>query len=249
MRLPTGFLDRPFAHRALHGPGRPENSREAVQAAVDAGFGIEIDVQASADCKAMVFHDYGLERLTGQQGTVQTKSARDLSKITLAGGDSGIPVLAEILEIVDGAVPLVIEVKDQDGGMGPNVGALEAMIARDVQAYPGPVAVMSFNPHSVAAMADHAPGVPRGIVTCAFDAGAWPPLPFSKRRELSLIPDYDRVGACFISHDHGDLSSPAVAERKAQGTTVLCWTIKSQEEAAQAQQIADQITFEGFLPA
>ena len=247
--LPEGFFDRPFAHRALHGPGRPENSREALKAAVDQGYGIEIDVQHSMDGAAVVFHDYGLDRLTGTKGTVQRTTAHDLNQIGLLGGPTGAPTLAEALEIVNGAVPLVIEIKDQDGAMGPSVGALESAVARELGGYQGAVAVMSFNPHSVCAMAEFAPQVPRGIVTCAYDAADWPLIPATRRGELALIPDYDRAGASFISHDASDLASPIVAELRAAGTPVLCWTIRSQQAADEALTIADQITFEGYEPA
>ena len=88
MSLPDGFLDRPFAHRALHGAGRPENSLSAVRAAVEAGYGIEIDVQLSRDGAAMVFHDYALDRLTGERGPVRMRSAAELNSIG-PGGASG----------------------------------------------------------------------------------------------------------------------------------------------------------------
>lgn len=247
--LPTGFLDRPFAHRALHGPGRPENSREAIMAAIDAGFGIEIDVQRSADGHAMVFHDYGLSRLTGAKGTVQTTTADDLQSIGLLGGPTGAPTLPEVLTLIDGKVPLVIEIKDQDGAMGSNVGALEATVAQNLSNYRGPVAVMSFNPHAIQVMADLAPNISRGLVTCAYTASDWPLIPETRRQELVQIPDYDLVGACFISHDAKDLGSPHVAQRMGTGAAVLCWTIKSQEAADRALEVADQITFEGYLPA
>lgn len=245
--LPSGFLDKPFAHRALHGPGRPENSREAVQAAVDAGFAIEIDVQCTADQAPVVFHDISLKRLTGHGGTVQTTTSHDLAGLGLSGGPSGAPALSEVLEIVSGRVPLVIEIKDQDGAMGPNVGVLEAAVAREIGGYVGPLAVMSFNPHSVAAMAELAPDVPRGITTCT--AKGYGPIPKARQLELVTIPDAERLGAAFISHDHQDLGSPHVKAVKDQGLSVLCWTVKSETAAKAAYQVADQITFESFLPA
>ncbi|MEM1235790.1 MAG: glycerophosphodiester phosphodiesterase family protein [Pseudomonadota bacterium] len=249
VELPGGFLDRPFTHRALHGPGRPENSREAIAAAVAASYGIEIDVQLSRDAQAMVFHDYGLQRLMGINGTVQTKKQQQLAATPLLGGRTGPPTLPETLRMIDGRVPLVIEVKDQDGAMGPNVGVLEEQVAAALTAYAGPVAVMSFNPHSVAALADLAPNVPRGITTCDFNAEDWPTVPATRRAELAPIPDFDRVGASFISHDRKTLTDPAVAALKSRGIPVLTWTVKSQEQANVARQIADQITFEGFTPA
>ncbi|MEM9855666.1 MAG: glycerophosphodiester phosphodiesterase family protein, partial [Pseudomonadota bacterium] len=173
MSLPSGFFKRPFAHRGLHGSARPENSREAIAAAVAQGFGIELDVQMSRDGRAMVFHDYGLARLTGESGTVQTTDAERLAALPLTGGQTGAPPLEDILAAVAGRVPLLIEIKDQDGALGPDIGRLEDAVATALSGYAGPLAVMSFNPHSVAAMASLAPQVPRGIVTCAFAAEAW----------------------------------------------------------------------------
>ena len=106
--LPPVFLGAPIAHRALHdmGDGRPENSRAAIVAAMEHGYGIEIDLQLSADGQAMVFHDYDLKRLTGQKGPVRTRQAAALAAITLTGGDEGIPTLAEVLALVRGRVPV-----------------------------------------------------------------------------------------------------------------------------------------------
>ncbi|MFZ5964329.1 glycerophosphodiester phosphodiesterase family protein [Thalassococcus sp. BH17M4-6] len=244
--LPSAFLRRPLAHRALHGPGAPENSRAAVRRAIDAGYGIEIDLQLSSDGVPMVFHDYDLRRLTADTGPVAQHSAEALAGIPLTGGDEGIPTLDDILALVAGRVPLLIELKDQDGIMGDRVGRLEAATARTLDSYDGPVAVMSFNPHSVAEMARLAPGVPRGLTTSAYDADNWQTLPARVRDHLRTIPDYARTGASFISHEAADLDRPRVAEIKAQGAAILCWTIRSAEAEATARRVADNITFEGY---
>ena len=246
--LPDAFLRVPLAHRAYHdkAAGRPENSLAAIRAAVEHGYGIEIDVQPSADGRAMVFHDYVLDRLTGQTGPVRARTADELGAIGLAGGTEGIPTLEQVLALVAGRVPLLIEIKDQDGTLGPNVGPLEAAVARDLDGYAGPVAVMSFNPHAVAAMARAAPDVPRGLTTCDFAPKNWPGVPSDTRVQLAGIPDFDRVGASFISHDARDLAAPRVAELKARGVPVLCWTIRSPEAETQAREIADTVTFEGY---
>ncbi|WP_300059139.1 glycerophosphodiester phosphodiesterase family protein [uncultured Roseobacter sp.] len=251
--LPQAFLRRPLAHRALHdvARGRPENSRAAVQAAVDAGYGIEIDVQMSADAQAMVFHDDALDRLAEGEGAVRAVSAQALGQIPLKGGTEGIPDLPEILSLVAGRVPLLIEIKDQDGALGPDIGPLEAAVAAALADYEGPVAVMSFNPHAVMRMAELCPEVPRGLVTDAFDAAHWP-IPEARRVELRAIPDYDRTGCSFISHNWHDLDRPRVAQLKAQGAQILCWTVKSAEDEAKARKIAQNITFEQYrapLPA
>ena len=247
--LPTEFLTRPIAHRGLHDAsgGRPENSRAAVSAAVEHGYGIEIDVQITSDEQAAVFHDSALERLTGCEGLVREHSMPELASIALTGSNETIPDLADVLGLVAGRVPLLIEIKDPDGTFGPDVGSLEGAVARTLAEYDGPAAVMSFNPHSVAAMQALAPGVPRGLVTCAFRETEWP-MPKARRAELAGIPDYERAGASFISHDVRDLECARVLELRQRGASVLCWTVRSAEEERRARAIAANVTFEGYLP-
>ena len=113
--LPSDFLRLPFAHRALHdvSDGRPENSRAAIRAAIAAGYSIEIDLQLSADGHAMVFHDYDLERLANGKGPGKKLTRKQAQAVPLKGGDGeGIPDLAEVLGLVAGKVPLLIEIKD-----------------------------------------------------------------------------------------------------------------------------------------
>ena len=249
--LPPAFLSLPIAHRALHdrSAGRPENSRAAIRAAVAAGYGIEIDLQLSADGVAMVFHDEELGRLTEATGWVNQRSAADLGAIQLRDAEDGIPTLAEVLALVGGTVPLLIEVKDQTLTPGGTIGPLEQATAAALAGYPGPVALMSFNPDSVAELARLCPAIPRGLTTGAYDYAGYAPLPPALCDHLREIPDYDRVGACFISHEAADLARPRVAALKAQGAHILCWTIKSPEAEAKARQYAENITFEGYLAA
>jgi glycerophosphoryl diester phosphodiesterase len=108
---------------------------------------------------------------------------------------------------------------------------------------------MSFNPHAVANMARLAPDVPRGITTAAYDHAGWAPLSPERCDELREIADYDRVGACFISHEAADLGRDRVAALKAKGATVLTWTITSAAMEARARAVADNVTFEGYLAA
>lgn len=248
--LPEAFLAVPLAHRGLHDrdAGRPENSRAAVRAAIAAGYGIEIDLQASRDGHAMVFHDYDLGRLTSETGPVRRRDAAQLAQIRLKGGDEGIPDLPEILALVAGQVPLLVELKDQHGQMGETDGALESATAAALTDYAGPVAVMSFNPHMMIAMAARAPQVPRGLVTGAFSAENWPLLPEETRARLRAIRDYDAAGAGFVSHEAGDLDSPHLSRLRARGAPILCWTVRSAEAEARARRGADTVTFEGYLP-
>ncbi len=249
--LPDGFLTQPIAHRALHdaSAGRAENSIAACRAAIDAGYGIEIDVQLSRDGAAMVFHDYALTRLTGEPGAIRQRDVHDLVHLELRGGGGDtIPTLDAVLAEVAGRAPLLIEIKDQDGAMGPNTGGLERAVATALAGYRGDVAVMSFNPHALAALRDLAPDVPRGLITGGFHGDGWGLLNDETRARLRTMPDFDPVGASFISHRVEDLDMPEVAQKKARGVPVLCWTVRNHETEQAARRIADNITFEGYLP-
>lgn len=250
MMLPPVFLERPIAHRALHdlSDGRPENALSSVRAAMDRGYGIEIDLQCSRDGQAMVFHDYDLRRLTGEKGPISQRDSADLQALALIGSAEGIPTLTDLLHMVAGRVPLLIELKDQDGRLGPNVGTLERATAKALEGYSGPAAVMSFNPHSVTLMGTLAPDIPRGLTTCDFPKNDWLLIPDATRRRLRDIPDFASSGACFISHHARNLHSDPVARIKQDGHPILCWTIRSPDEEAAARRVADNITFEGYLP-
>lgn len=247
MALPAAFLTRPIAHRGLHAPGVPENSLAAAQAAIEAGYGIELDIQPARDGTPLVFHDHDLRRLTGAEGLVSGLDPQALAGLRLLGTDQPVPTLRQFLDLVDGRVPLLIEIKDQDMGLGRNIGRLHDAVAQALQGYGGTVAVMSFNPHVVEAFHRIAPHVPVGLTTCGFDADDWPGIPEERRSHLAGISDFDSSGACFVSHDKRDLANPRLDALKAQGVPVLCWTIRSPAEEALARRVADNITFEGYL--
>jgi glycerophosphoryl diester phosphodiesterase len=246
--LPAAFLAAPLAHRAYHdrSHGRPENSLGAIKAAIAAGYGIEIDLQLSKDGVAMVFHDERMERLTEATGFVKDYTAAELGAIKLRDSTEGIPTLAEVLNLVAGRTALLIEIKDQTDTMSDTDGRLESATADLLKTYQGPVAVMSFNPHSIAHMARLAPQIPRGLTTSAYDPIDWAPLAPETCAHLRAIPDYDRTLSSFISHEAADLSAPRVAELKSKGASVLCWTIRSPKAEAEARKIAQNVTFESY---
>ncbi|MBW7922970.1 MAG: phosphodiesterase [Rubellimicrobium sp.] len=246
--LPEVFVTVPLAHRGLHGPGVPENSLAAAQAAMDAGYGIECDLQPSADGVAMVFHDPDLARMTGATGRIAARTAAELGALRLAGTDESIPTFRALLDLVAGRVPLLVELKAQDLFTGENTGALEHMAARDLAGYAGPLAFMSFHPGAVAAIARQAPDIPRGLTTWSWAEDPEEPISRELAAHLRSIPDYDATGASFISHEAADLSRPRVAELKAAGARVLCWTITSPQDEARARLVAENITFEGYRP-
>lgn len=247
-RLHPDFLRLSLAHRGLHdrAAGVIENSLSAMRAAADAGYGIEIDVQVSADGAAMTFHDDALDRLTAEAGPVNARRAADLARIALTGGGGDlIPTLAETLAVVAGRVPVVIEIKRQADGPGPLAAATAAALA----SYSGLAAVMSFDPRAIAWFRDNAPNVPRGLVSHAFDdpkddAG----LSAAARAALADLAHFDTLGADFVSYGATDLPRPAVAALRARGVPALCWTIRTEAAARAALRHADNITFEGFRP-
>ncbi len=245
--LHPAFLLPPIAHRGLHSAGIPENSTAAFEAAIARGYGIELDIQMSSDGEAMVFHDYELSRLTRGKGPLRQHSAAQLQAMALSDG-SHMPTLNEVLKQVSGQVALLIEIKDQDGAMGDDLGPLEARVAEVVNAYQGPVAVMSINPHAVYLMQRLAPDVTRGLVTGTFTREKWPLLPRKRAEELALIGDFEPTGSSFVSHQFQSLDAVPVARIRQMGEPVLSWTIKSEADEDLARRLADNITFEGYLP-
>ena len=212
------------------------------------GHGIEIDLQPSADGQAMVFHDATLARMTGAGGPVSDHSAAALSALRLAGSDHTIPTLSAVLAEVACRAPLLIELKPQPDPAGDD--RLARATAAALAGHAGPPAVMSFLPGPVAAMARHAPQIPRGLVTWGWDGpGAEDrPAHAPDLDHLRAIADFDALGCAFVSHHHRDLGRPQVAALKARGVPILCWTVRSPTEAAAARRIADQITYEGYTP-
>ncbi len=248
VRLPRSLVTLPVTHRGYHdrAANRPELSMAAFQAAIEAGYGIELDVQLTADAQVAVFHDDDLDRVTDATGPVIARTAAQLARIRLLGTPETIPTLREVVDLIAGRVPLLIEIKDLRDTRSLTSGLLEHAVADSLKGYPGPVAVMSFNPYIVLNMARLAPHLPRGLTTEYYDHAVCAPIPPATCDRLREIPDYDATGASFISHRHTDLGQARVADLKARGADILCWTIHSPAEEAAARKVADNITFEGY---
>ena len=226
------LLPVPFAHRGLHGAGRVENSRSAFEAAIARGHGIELDVQASADAEALVFHDHDLGRLTGKPGAVGERSAAELTQIKLSGSDDRIPSLAEVLHLIDGRVPLLIEVKAPHRRVAP----LCAAVLRALSGYQGAVGIMSFNPEVGHWFAANAPLARRGLVVT--EAGRrW-------RGALARRLAYWRARPDFLAYDIRDLPSSFAQRARRSGVPIFTWTCRSDAEMSRAKVHADQIIYE-----
>lgn len=224
---------QPFAHRGLHGHGRIENSRAAFQAAVEAGHGIECDVQASRDGEVFVFHDYALDRLTDAFGAVADRPARELQAIALSGTAETLPRLDEMLALIAGRVPLLIEVKTKTR----KVASFCLAIRHALDTYSGPVAVMSFNPEVSRWFALHAPRIVRGLVITEENKRG---LRGRIERHMSLW----RGRPDFLAYDIRDLPSQFASAQRKRGIKLLTWTVRTPAQQETALRHADQIIHE-----
>lgn len=212
------------------------------------GFGIELDVQLTQDGQAIVFHDYDLQRLLSRVGAVQATTAAEMKQGKLLGSNEGPPLLSEVLNLVSGQVPILIELKDQSGNLTGTDGRLEQAVADLLAAYQGPTAVMSFNPDQMIEMLRIAPLIHRGVVTDPMVDDDWAMVPPGRRDHLASGAFIEEAGASFISHKVSDLNSDLVAREKARGLSILTWTVRSEGQEVVARQMADNITFEDYLP-
>ena len=224
-----------YAHRGLHGAGLVENSPSAFAAAIARGFGIECDVQRSRDGEAMVFHDWDLDRLTGETGQVKARDAADLARIALGGTGDTIPTLADLLARVAGKVPLLIEIKSK---REVRFAPLCFAVRRALEGYRGPVAVMSFDPRVVRWFSVQAPRIVRGLVVTE-EGGRT--LSGIFRRHLSLW----QARPEFLAYDIRDLPSRFASAQQRRGLPLLTWTVRSEELAERARLHADAPIAEG----
>lgn len=156
---PSDALVCDYAHRGLHGRGVPENSLAAFELACQAGYGIELDVQLSRDGEVMVFHDYTLSRMTGKEGKLCELTAAELGALALGESEQTIPTFTQVLALVNGRVPLLIELKGEtaDASLCPKVAAL-------LEDYRGEYCLESFNPILIGQMKKLLPRAYRGLL-------------------------------------------------------------------------------------
>lgn len=242
---------RPIAHRGLHDRARGviENSRSAFAAAMARGFGIECDLQLTADGEAIVFHDTDLERLLGQPGLVRSWSSDALVVTPLTGSATkDCPqTFSELLAQVAGRAPLVVEVKHQANAA--DTEALGRRVVECVEAYEGPLVIKSFDPHMLVTLRRAGYAGPLGIITYGYDKPEWyGDMPARTRFVLRHLLHYPWSRFTFISCGRDALRLPAVRMFRMLGFLVMSWTVRSPDEARQALRDADQIVFEGFDP-
>lgn len=223
-----------------------ENTASAFTAAIAGGYGIETDIQISADGQAMVYHDDALGRLTEGSAHLADLSAAEIKAARFKATADRVLTLGELCDLVGGRTPLVIELKSHFNGDRRLVQRAAQVLA----GYAGPVAVMSFDPDMVEAARILAPKLTRGIVTERHYAHhEWDHLPASEKRRLAWLLHANRTRPQFIAYGVKDL--PAVAPLLARwlfGLPLLTWTVRSADDRAAAARWADQMIFEGWRP-
>lgn len=154
------------------------------------------------------------------------------------------PSLSDLLDDVQGRVPLVIDIKSQwNGDVRLAHRAVELLAG-----YKGLHALMSFDPDIIAAVRRLSPSTIRGIVADRVASQGWRRLPLARRLELRHLAHLERSDPHFISFDIEGLPWPPVQALRAGGMPVICWTVRSKAQAEAARRYSDQITFEGFRP-
>ncbi|MDA7787709.1 glycerophosphodiester phosphodiesterase family protein [Sphingomonadaceae bacterium] len=228
-----------YAHRGLHGQHdgqkRVENSVAAFEAAIEAGMGIECDIQRSRDHSPMVLHDWDLLRLTGNASATDGLTAEELREVRYIDSEDRIISLGGLLELVDGRAPILIEIKSR---RGYDVQRTCEIVRDYLRGYTGQFAVMSFDPRVSRWLSREMPDAVRGLVMKHKDFPQW--YGYAIRR-LSLWyakPD-------FLAHDIRDLPTGLPSAQRARGMPVVSWTVRSPELRARAAIHADAPIAEG----
>lgn len=212
----------------------------AFEAAMAAGYPIELDVRLSRDGRVVVFHDEGLQRLTGDHRSVAECSVEELQDLRLGRSAMTIPALSQVLDQVGGAVPILIELKNNDAP-----GLLEDRLLAALQGYPGDHAVTSFNPLSLAWFTQNAPDIPRGQLSGSFQDSALDDRLKALLRDLSFL---EMNHPHFIAYELGALPYPAASAARSSGLPLIAWTVRSAADLAKARVVADNFIFESVAP-
>ncbi|NVN86663.1 MAG: glycerophosphodiester phosphodiesterase [Rhodopseudomonas sp.] len=248
MRAPGWLTARPVAHRGLHDKVRGviENMPGAIAAAVAGNFSIEVDLQLTADGEAMVHHDDALGRLTDGTGALLELTASQLRQVTFKDTAERMMALSDLCALVNGRVPLVLEVKSHFDGDRK----LVARVAEVLASYSGPVAAMSFDPDQVLALRQAMPKLTRGITAQrSYDDPYWAKLNAAQRDPMRALRHSFRTQPHFVAYAVNDLPAPAPwIARNIFGCALLTWTVRTPEQRDRAARYADQMIFEGFLP-
>jgi len=240
-------LGRQYAHRGLHSKERniPENSLAAFKAAVDDGYGIELDVRLDADEKLFIMHDDNSRRMTGVDLLISKSHYDEIKALRLGGTDEKVPTFAEVLELVDGKIPLIVELKAIPG----RINVLGERVFELLDNYKGDFVVESFDPRMVRWVRRHRPHIARGQLISYFrrhgDKKIAPAIDFMTHNLLFNIgtrPD-------FVAMYYPDRNSISLKLCRLLGAVEIDWTITSQEQLDICRRDnVRSVIFEGFIP-
>lgn len=238
------FLGVYYAHRGLHDNATqaPENSMAAFRKAVEAGYGIEMDVQLTKDRIPVVFHDFTLERVCGQKGKVCEYTYEELQQFHLYDSEQTIPLFEDVLNLVAGQVPLIVELKIEFTDLGVCEKADELL-----RKYDGLYCMESFNPLGVFWYRRHHRSIVRGQLAEAFSRTgefSGPLYVLLQNLLLNFITKPDFVA---YNHKDADVLSRRICHGIYKGLAVA-WTIRSQEELEAARKHFDIFIFDSFIP-
>ena len=239
---------RPIAHRGLHdaATGVIENTASAFAAAIAGGYGIETDLQISADGEAFVHHDDALGRLTEGSGRLAAMTAAAIKTVRFKATGDRMMTLGDLCDFVGGRAALVIELKSHFDGDRRLVQRCTDVLAN----YGGPVALMSFDPAMIELVRWIAPQLTRGIVAERHYAHReWERMPAAEKRRMALLLHAVRSRPQFVAYSVKDL--PALAPLTARTIfrlPLLTWTVRSEADRRTAARWADQMIFEGLRP-
>ncbi|MEG1500094.1 MAG: glycerophosphodiester phosphodiesterase family protein [Clostridia bacterium] len=232
------LVEKYIAHRGLHSSEVAENSLTAFSLAIEKNYPIEIDVQLISDGTVVVFHDEILSRSTGKDGYLKNLTKKELKKTFLKGTKDTIHTFEEVLKLVDGKIPLLIEIKNTQ-----KVGELEAKVLDLLKNYKGEFAIQSFNPYVLMWFKQNAPEILRGQLSCSFKGEK---MAFFKKFVLKRMLLNKSSKPNFISYCGQDLPNRFV--KRYNKIPLLAWTIRSQEDYMKVVKYCDNIIFEDFEP-
>lgn len=238
------FKKKYFAHRGLHDNegDAPENSMAAFLRAVEAGYGIELDVHVTKDGIPVIFHDFKLERMCGADGETEDYTYEELQRFTLGKSEERIPKLEDLLSMVQGRVPLIVEIKSETADVSSC-----AVIDRMLRTYDGEYCIESFNPMVLWWFRRHQNEVVRGQLATNFrkdgkyNNGLYF---FMTHLALNFLSSPDFIA---YNHEFGNEPGRRICRNLFKNTAVA-WTIRSHEELAKAREKYDAFIFEGFEP-
>lgn len=233
-----------YAHRGLHGNGLPENSMAAFRAALEGGYGIELDLHLLRDGNLAVIHDSLLQRTTGAEGRIEDLTTADLKNYSLEGTAETIPTFRQVLELFDGKAPMIVELKP----VGGNHAALSAEACRQLESYSGAYCIESFDPRCLFWLKKHRPQIIRGQLSMNFFRHPeGQPFVIQLLLTCHLLNFLSRPD--FIAYKFADRNRlGCLLCRKLWHIQGVSWTLRTPEDHAQARKEGWLSIFEGFRP-